>query len=697
MIAAALSLTLLCGCAERAPESGGPSAQEPEESTVEQLPLESDWLTDHTTTVEYAPNAASEANRELAKSLYQELLQTPPVDFVYGGKTFSQDLASWKREQTDVDDGSTVTYTHMDSGLSVQLRYYVYEDASAVEWKVRLSHTGTENSSLIEAFRTLSLEAETKGNTRLFYSKGGNAGDTDFEPVSLTMQNGDSFSLSCRGGRSSSGVMPFFNLYTAKNRGYLGAIGWSGQWTLDAAKQDGVVRLTTGMTDSGFYLEPGETVMQPSMLLIPWQGEPQDAHNDLRRYMVARHTPRQENGTLPIGPLSYGVWGGEGADSQCAQIKAVENLKLGYSILWIDAGWHGDGQKISQNTFDSVWVENTGTWDTIDSLYPNGMAEVSDRAHQAGMGLLLWFEPERAFRGTALVTEHPEWFLSSDMNPDNFIFNLGDNAAREWLCDYIAGLIREYGVDIYRQDFNIEPLEYWRASDGENRSGVTEMKYIEGLYLYWEGLLERCPGLIIDNCASGGRRLDFESLSRSVALFRSDYVCDSVSATAEANQLQIYGLNYWLPVTGTSSMGRTDPYNFRSAYGFSMQTPNILAKSKEQLPLNEEFLKVRNYFYGDYYPLTECTNDETGWFAYQMHRADLESGFVCAFRRLKAEYPYLTVQLSGLEGDAEYTVTVSDTGETSVLSGKELMETGLTVLIERQKDSRMIYYEKTAS
>ncbi len=695
VLALLLGLSLLWGCAQTIPEETEPPVDASSEGPTE-TPEAMDWFADRTTSVSYPMDDASQANRALAQELYAQLLQTPPVDFLYGGSRFSQTLSEWERRETPVQDGMEVVYTHADTGMALRLEYLLYDDGSAVEWKVRLHNTGSENSLLVEDFKSLTLSAASKGNTRLFYSKGGNATDSDFEPISLSMKNGDTYSLSSKGGRSSSGTMPFFNLYTAKDAGFIGAIGWSGQWTLNARKQDGLVTLDAGMTETAFYLEPGEDLRQPSMLLLPWEGDPQEAHNDLRHYMVCHHTMRMEDGSLPVGPISYGVWGGEGAKTQCSQIKALNNLNIGYEILWIDAGWHGDGSAISQNTFDSVWVENTGTWDDIDALYPNGMAEVSDSAHAAGMGLLLWFEPERAFQGTQLVTEHPQWFLSDVSNPNNFIFNLGDPEAREWLCDYVAGLIQEYGVDIYRQDFNIEPLSYWQASDGENRTGVTEMKYIEGLYLYWEGLRQRCPGLIIDNCASGGRRLDFESLSRSVCLFRSDYVCDAVSATAEANQLQIYGLNFWLPVTGTSSMGRTDAYNFRSTYGFSMQTPNILAKSEEQQLVNAEFRKLRNYFYGDYYPLTECTNDTTGWFAYQMHREDLTSGFVCAFRRLSCKEPYLTVKLSGLQADAGYTVTILDTGESVTLTGQELMTTGLVIQIDRQKESRMIFYELAA-
>lgn len=687
LIVAILMLCVLCGC------TGNDPASNQNNETVPPEDVDVSWMSNHSMAIpQYPMTEATAANRKLAQELYTQYLQTPPVDFTFGGVQFSQDMASWERKETALSNGTEVTYTHKQSGVAVRLQYFLYENASAVEWKIRVTNTGSENSPQIQDFYMLSNRFSTKGNTSLFYSKGGNATVDDFQPVSANLKNGESVAIACNGGRSSSGTMPFFNLYTAKDKGYIGAIGWSGQWKAEVEKDNNVVSVRTRMTDSNFYLEAGESVMLPSIILLPWEGEAQDAHNDLRRYILNHHTPQVDEGEIPRGPVSHGVWGNSGTDTLLTQIKAIS--KLEYDVLWIDAGWHGDGTNISQNTFDSVWFENAGTWTDIKKLYPNGIGEVATYANENGVGFLLWFEPERAFAGTQLVTEHPQWFLSDVNNPDNFIFNLGDKEAREWLTEYVAGLIKEYGVNIYRQDFNIAPLDYWRAADGENRRGITEMKYIEGLYLFWEGLLEKCPGLIIDNCASGGRRLDFESLSRSVSLFRSDYQCYTDTSTAESCQMQIYGLNHWLPLTGAASMGRTDAYNFRSNYGYSIQTPNVISKRNEQLPLTQEFKSVQTYFMGDYYPLTECTFDQTGWFAYQMNRPDTENGIIFAFRRMREETDTITVRLSGLDPEATYRIVISDTGEEITATGEKLMESGFTIKIERKKDSRAIFYEK---
>lgn len=696
-----LTAVLLCGCAPQtaepaeAPEEAAELIEQTEqtEQTVQAEP--SNWIENRTMSAPvYPSDAASERNRALSQELYEQLLKEPPIDFFYGGKRFSENREAWRETAADGEYGKTVTYTHTETGLALTIGYRLYDDTSALEWTLRMSAADDKKTDVVSDFLTLSMGFPTKGNTSLFYSNGGNAVEDDFLPVNVPLKNGDETWIACNGGRSSSGVLPFFNLYTANDKGYIGAIGWSGQWKTEVFKQDDVVCITSRMTDSNFYLEPGESVMLPSMLLLPWEGDAQDAHNDLRHQMVSHHTPKYENGEIPVGPVSCGVWGTYGAENDVALIGAITNRGMNYDALWIDAGWYGDGSQISQNTFDSAWFETVGSWNVLEEYYPNGMIEVARSANENGLGLLLWFEPERAFEGTELVVQHPEWFLSTPDNPQNYIINLGDEQARLWLTDYIAGLILEYGVNIYRQDFNVEPLSFWRKHDAEDRQGVTEMKYIEGLYLYWEGLLERCPGLIIDNCASGGRRLDFEAAGRSISLFHSDYQCNTTTSTAEGCQCEVYGLNYWFPVSGSSAMGKTDAYTFRSNFGMGVQTPNVLGSAEEQTALTNEYKSVRSYCLEDYYPLTDFPEQQdTGWFAFQMHRSSDDTGVIYAFRRIKSEDESITVRLGGLDAEKDYRVSITDTDESFVRSGAELMQ-GFRIGIDRKKDSRLIRYEE---
>ena len=129
--------------------------------------------------------------------------------------------------------------------------------------------------------------------------------------------------------------------------------------------------------------------------------------------------------------------------------------------------------------------------------------------------------------GTFLAKEHPEWVISP-AGDGSGLFNLGIPAARRYMTDYLNAAIKAYKLSCLRIDYNIDPLEFWQFMDAKDpdRAGMTEMRYVEGLYRMWDDILEANPHLFIDNCASGGRRIDLETMSRSIPLWRSDNTCD---------------------------------------------------------------------------------------------------------------------------------------------------------------------------
>ena len=94
--------------------------------------------------------------------------------------------------------------------------------------------------------------------------------------------------------------------------------------------------------------------------------------------------------------------------------------------------------------------------------------------------------------------------------------------SRGTIARYLSAAVEEYGLDVLRMDYNLDPGPIWQTNDKEGRSGMVEVAYIEGLYTMWDEILATHPGLLIDDCSSGGRRIDIETLARSFPLWRSD-------------------------------------------------------------------------------------------------------------------------------------------------------------------------------
>ena len=66
--------------------------------------------------------------------------------------------------------------------------------------------------------------------------------------------------------------------------------------------------------------------------------------------------------------------------------------------------------------------------------------------------------------------EHNDWLLYTENFPpdqqyqanDGFhLLNLANSGALEWLKLKISSIINDVGIDIYRHDFNMYPLNYW--------------------------------------------------------------------------------------------------------------------------------------------------------------------------------------------------------------------------------------------
>jgi alpha-galactosidase len=351
-----------------------------------------------------------------------------------------------------------------------------------------------------------------------------------------------------------------------------------------------------------------------------------------------------------------------------------EGVKLDY--WWMDAGWYVN---------ETGWP-NTGTWEIDTKRFPNGLRAITDHAHSKGVKIIVWFEPERVTQGTWLYENHPEWLL------EKTLLNLGNPEALQWLTDHVCKLIKEQGIDLYRNDFNIDPLEYWRNNDAKDRQGITEIRYVKGFLAYWDELRRRNPGMLIDTCASGGRRNDLETLRRSVPLLRSDYIFEPVG-----QQCHTYGIAQWIPFYGTGII-QTDSYTYRSnmcphvTACWDMRNKDLDYESIRRL--FGQWREIGKYYIGDFYPLTPYSLENDVWMAWQFDRSDLGEGMVQVFRRADSFYESARFKLNGLDPDAKYTIINFDLSDKIIMTGKELMEKGLPITITDQPGAVVSVYKK---
>jgi alpha-galactosidase len=628
----------------------------------------------------------------------------PPFAFTYGGRPVVELLPQWNVTRSAAGDAArTVAWRDPGTGLECRLEQQLFPGYPAVEWVLRLKNTGTQDTPLIEDIQPLAMDWHAAGEAHLRRSVGSPCRPDDFNYRIDALPRGETIRMAAGGGRSSNAWLPFFNLQTAAT-GVILAIGWTGQWAAEFARDaQGRIALRAGQELTRLVLRPGEEIRTPRILLLFWEGEPQASHNLLRRFILEHHTPHP--GGKPLeGPLTVAHWGGMKTHEHLSRIEAYRRQHLDYEYYWIDAGWYGTTDSYSPDEFTGDWFKHVGNWSINPAAHPEGLRPISDAAAKAGMKFLLWFEPERAVGGTPLTREHPEWFLGENKPGASLLFDLGNPEARQWMTEYITTFMKRQGVRLYRQDFNFDPLPYWRAADAPDRQGMAEIRHVEGLYEFWDAILASQPGMIIDNCASGGRRIDLETISRSIPLWRSDWQC-GWEHDPTPGQTHTMGLSYWVPLSGTGVLGAArragDTYNFRSNLSAAIQFgiyPYESFPIRDDYPWDwhrrmlAEYRRARPLFRGDYYPLTPCSDANDAWAVFQFHRPDLGEGMLLAFRRPASPFISADFRLQALNPDAEYELEDADAGTRRRVGGGELINQGVRLIMDRAPASRLVFY-----
>ncbi|MBU3666451.1 MAG: hypothetical protein FGM15_11340 [Chthoniobacterales bacterium] len=631
----------------------------------------------------------------------------PPFSFRYGGQASSSLLKNWKfshdtRQLDSQRTAHTLVYTDPATGLQVRCEVVEYADFPTVEWTIYFKNTGAADTPILEGIQALdtTFARGEAGDFLLHHAIGSPADGNDYGPLATPLKPGASKRIGAAGGRPTNSDWSYFNLETGEGEGLIMAVGWPGQWSSEFIRGDSRnLTIRAGQERTHFKLLPGEEVRGPLIVLQFWtSGDWIRAQNVWRRWMMAHSMPKP-GGRLPEPQLLAAssrqydemIKADEANQTMFIDRYLEEDVKLDY--WWMDAGWyvhHGGG-----------WPR-VGTWLVDSNRFPNGLRPISDHAHKNGMKTLLWFEPERVTPGTWLAENHPEWILGGAKGG---LLNLGNDAARQWLIEHVDQLLTEQGIGLYRQDFNMDPLEYWRNNDTPDRQGITEIRHVTGYLAFWDELRRRHPDMLIDACASGGRRNDLETMRRSAPLWRSDYAYEAIG-----HQCMTYGISLWLPFHGTgtvaarnasyygSGLTPVDPYAFWSNAAPSLGLFIDMRIKELDYPtlrrLVDQWRQISPNYYGDFYPLTSWNRDSSQWMAWQFDRPETGEGMVQVFRRDHSPFESARFRLRGLEADAEYTITHLDGSAPQKITGRELLEKGLSVSINEQPGVAVVTYQK---
>lgn len=609
-----------------------------------------------------------------------------PFTFKIDGEEFNP--AEWDKKQEKSDKVYTGGMTenlvlkNEEKGLEVTVEATVFAENATCQWTVYIKNTGTGNSGVISDFYAIDSALPT-GDAQLYYSMGSDTAASDF---SLIKKNLSSMKKTFSGtdGKPTEAYLPYFNI-SGEDYSVILGIGWTGQWKATLAQANGATDITVKQEHFNAYLIPGEEVRSPLVSLSFYDNaNPLKGFNLFRDWIMDCVYPEsvtQNHYTVMeiAGPMHTRT-----SDEIIEILDGIDDsIYEQTDAFWMDAGWYN---------YNEGWHDGVGNWTVDTSRYDNGISELSGYAANKGLGHVLWYEPERVYPGTEfhkIGSGHEQWLI--DVGDENIMWNLANEEAFDYYCEYLLNSMKENGVTVYRQDFNFAPLEYWQKADKEyygGRTGICENHYVTNLYRYLDYLYENIDGLIIDNCASGGKRLDLEMTYRSIAFWRSDYNCDYHSDLFDATQSHTYGISFWLPITG-SAQYMMNEYSARSDI-MPLMLMDFYAHTNPDFGFYHE---QRELMAGNYYPLDFGSYDKNKMHAMQFSFDDGLSGTALVYKRanvMKTEY---TVKLNGLVTSATYDVYDIDSPENVyTLTGEELMNKGITLTLPDGEKAIILMY-----
>jgi alpha-galactosidase len=639
--------------------------------------------------------AAAPATNPLILSL-DNWKTTPPFSFVYGGKASSTFLSTWQRSEdvkpADGGEVRTISWTDPATQLKVTAEVRSFTDFPALDWVVTFTNGGSVDTPILEQIESLDWVRPCPGGQPEFrWWYGGNGGGEDFNPCvqGLSPDAANPSHFQSAFGRSSRNTLAFYNFldgnYNGSGTDYgpggvMVGVGWTGSWStkLPWDPNAKTVRFITGLQATHLLLHAGETIRTPRIVELSWTGDRNEAPAQWHRLMLRHYCPQPAAGHDISLPILFAGGGGGTSTDRVAQIAALQTAK-------INSGLYGLVN----------WAKARGSWTPDPTLFPKGLKPVADAAKAAGMGVMLYMEPEVADAGSDLLTQHPEWFLPAK-GDQPAILDFGNPAARKAMTDLVSQLITDTGATYfhhYISDYHLD--EKWAAADKPDRVGMAEINYITGLYQFWDDLQRQHPGLLIDQ---PGWRLDVETLMRGTEIWGNTY------GHPQCNQMQIAEVTPWFPLTGglfnitPTDLPKTPAmqlYVWRSAYGPDVMLNSPMPMDGSFAPVIDEIHRMQPFLLGDFYLLNQWDIADTAGMAWQANRPDLKAGVVLALRRVACPFTAVQPMLRGIDPAATYDVEIKPTlapGTIQQMSGADLVK--IQIPVSEAPSSTLVFYKQ---
>lgn len=412
------------------------------------------------------------------------------------------------RRFTKQSEGKDLFEATSDDGLKLKVSTTKSPVSDAYEVNTVFENTSSEAVTLemITSFLLPDIKADKIHRILSFWSAEGRVKTDDL--ISLNMEhswNHMAFRVEKFGNVGSMPVrkyFPFAALEDSTTHTFTAVQLYSpASWQIELTVRGGdVVTLSGGIADRDFgawskKVAPGEIFEAPKAVFA--QGSTlEEVCDKLVKAQQPFISPVDEDMGIAFNEYCA-TWGNPTIDNLKKLADRIAGKGIKYLVM--DSGWYSECGN---------WWEYRGDWSVNKDHFPNGLKELTDYVRGKGMIPGIWFEFE-TIGYKAKQFEDAEHQIRKDGVPLTIggarFWDMEDSFVQEYLEKSVIDRLKDDGFGYIKVDYN-DTLGI--GCDGEEGPGENLRKKVLATQEFFRKMREKMPELVIENCSSGGHRLE---------------------------------------------------------------------------------------------------------------------------------------------------------------------------------------------
>ena len=403
-----------------------------------------------------------------------------------------------KKEDKIVYKNSTNQYVTLD---------LVMND-DTVEVSTTFENKGTESTTLemLSSFALKGIKADKIHRLQSFWSAEGKLRTETIEELHLEPSwNRCGMRVEKFGNLGSMPVrkyFPFIALENSETKEFTAVqlyIPFS--WQIEIlCKEDETLSLVGGIADRDFghwfkNIAPGETFTAPKAVIASG-----NSLYEVCDKLVKAQKPQVSELDQDMGIMFNEyctTWGNPSLENISKICNKLKDKAVKYLV--IDSGWYGK---------NDGWWESIGDWDVNYEKFPGGLKKAADHIRESGMIPGLWFELES-------VGKRSKHWDDTDhlLKKDGVVLTVGDkrfwDMSDPWVMEYLNNMVietlKECGFGYIKIDYN-DTIGI--GCDGAESLGEGLRQKVGATQEFFKKIKREIPDIVIENCSSGGHRLE---------------------------------------------------------------------------------------------------------------------------------------------------------------------------------------------